>query len=145
MNLPLREEFKQSIRLTVRWGDADMFGHVNNAKFFTYAEQARIEYFDALREQDPKFGQDYGIILASTACDFLVQLHYPAQLDVGMRIEKIGRSSMTARTGIFVGERAVATVSGVIVWFDYQQQKTLPVPDHVRAWIRAREVVAPIE
>ena len=145
MTPPERAEFKQYISLAVRWGDADMLGHINNVKFFTYSEQARMQYFDALCAEDPRFFKDYGLIVASTACDFLAQLHYPAQLDIGMRIERIGRTSMQARVGMFMGERAIAVASCAIVWFDYQQQKALPIPEHVRAWIRGREHVAPIE
>lgn len=145
MTPPARAEFRHFIRQTVRWGDADALGHVNNAKFFTYSESARIDYFQPLRDRDPRFFKEYGLILASTACDFLAQLRYPAELEVGMRIERIGRSSLNARAGIFLGERAVATLSSVIVWFDYAAQKSLPVPEEVRAWIRSRESVAPLE
>ncbi len=145
MNIPAREEFSQFIRLAVRWGDCDALGHVNNAKFFTYSESSRMAYFEALTLEDPRFFKDYGLIVASTSCDFLAQLHYPAELDIGMRIEKLGRSSMTARTGMFVEGQAIARLSTVIVWFDYQQQKAQLIPDYARRWVRAREVVAPLE
>jgi len=146
VNVPTREEFKQFIRLAVRWGDCDRLGHVNNAKFFTYSESSRMAYFEALTLEDPQFFKDYGLIVASTSCDFLAQLHYPTEnLDIGMRIEKLGRSSMTARTGMFVEGQAIARLSTVIVWFDYRQNKPLPIPESTRQWIRKREVVAPIE
>jgi acyl-CoA thioester hydrolase len=145
VSLPKREDFKQFIRMPVRWGDMDSLGHVNNATFFTYDESGRLAYFDELARDDPKFFKEYGIILASISCDFLMQLHYPAELDIGTRISRIGRSSMNTQAAMFNGDKLVAVTRGVVVWFNYVAQQTLPVPGHIREWIRGREVVAPEE
>ena len=143
--LPQRTDFAHVIRVPVRWGDMDSLGHVNNVKFFTYDEQARIEYFAAFTTAVPDFWKTSGIILARIGCDFLSQLHYPATLDVGVRISRLGRSSMETQGAAFEGERLVAVTQGVVVWFDYAAQKAAPIPDSVRALIRAREVLAPAE
>lgn len=145
MTDPRREDFSHITRLPVRWGDADALGHVNNAKFLTYDESARVAYFDPYKEIDPKFCDEHGLILAHIGCDFLSQLRYPADLEVGLRIARIGRSSLNTVSGLFTGERLVAKLRGVLVWFDYRNQKTMPVPDGVRAWIRGREKLAPEE
>jgi acyl-CoA thioester hydrolase len=153
MSAPTRAEFRQFIPMTVRWGDMDALGHVNNVQYFRYGESARIAYFDPLERDDPKMWKEYGIILASMSCDFLAQLHYPAELDIGSRVTRLGRSSLHMTSAIFQRspagqpqeERAVAVLRGVLAWFDYSAQKTLPIPESVRAWIRAREVLAPEE
>ena len=139
------EDFGHRIELPVRWGDVDMLGHVNNAKYFTYDESSRIEYFHRLGLDDPKMWKDYGLILASISADFISQVHYPATLAIGTRVVRLGRSSLNTLSGLFVGEALVAAVRGVLVWFDYVNQKPMAIPDNVRAWIRTREVVAPEE
>lgn len=140
-----REDFVHVVRIPTRWSDHDMLGHVNNTRFFTFDEDARLNYFQSLWENDPRFWKDYGFILASLGCDFIAQLHHPAQVDVGLRISKLGRSSFQTIAGMFDGERLVAVTRGVLVWFDYEQQKSKPIPDPVRAMIRARERIAPEE
>lgn len=140
-----REDFAHHFRIETRWSDADMLGHINNANFFTFDESARLDYFGGMFGADPKFWKDYGLILASIGCDFLSQLHHPASLDVGFRISKIGRSSMQTVGGIFHGDKLVAVTRGVVVWFSYVNQTPLPVPEDVRARIRAREVIKPQE
>jgi len=145
MSKPSREEFRQFIPMSVRWGDMDALGHVNNVQYFRYGESARIAYFDPLGQDDPKFWKEYGIILASMSCDFLAQVHYPAELEIGSRVTRLGRSSLHMSSAIFQGENLVAVLRGVLAWFDYSAQKTLPIPEPVRAWIRGREAVAPEE
>lgn len=140
-----REDFSHCIPLTVRWGDMDALGHVNNAKYFTYEESSRIAYFQPLAQDDPRMWKDYGLILASIGADFIAQVHYPAELEVGTRVVRLGRSSMSTLSGLFLGETLVAAVRGVVVWFDYANQKPAPIPDAVRGWIRARERLAPEE
>jgi acyl-CoA thioester hydrolase len=142
---PTRDEFRQFIPMTVRWGDMDALGHVNNVQYFRYGESARIAYFDPLGQHDPKFWKEYGIILASMGCDFLAQVHYPAELEIGSRVTRLGRSSLHMTSAIFQGDNVVAVLRGVLAWFDYSAQKTLPIPESARVWIRAREVVAPEE
>lgn len=139
------EDFSHRIQLAVRWGDMDSLGHVNNAKYFTYEESSRIEYFQPLAQQDARMWKDYGLILASIGADFIAQVHYPAELLVGTRVVRLGRSSMSTLSGLFLGETLVAAVRGVVVWFDYVNQKPAAIPDGVRAWIKARERVAPEE
>jgi acyl-CoA thioester hydrolase len=131
--------------MTVRWGDMDAIGHVNNVEYFRYGESGRIAYFDRLEAEDPTFWKEHGIILASMHCDFLAQVKYPAELEVCTRVARLGGSSLDIAQAIYQQDRLVATLKAVMVWFDYKAQKTLRIPEHVRAWIRAREAVPPQE
>jgi acyl-CoA thioester hydrolase len=144
-NKVTQQDFAFFCRVPTRWSDLDMLGHVNNSRFFSFDESARLEYFDELLKGDPTFWKERGFILARIECDFIAQLHHPANVEIGFRIERIGRSSMNTVGGMFVDGKTVAVSRGVLVWFDYQQQKPRPVPDDVRALIRARERVAPDE
>ena len=141
---PRRAEFAFFLGLTPRWGDMDALGHVNNAKFFTYDESVRLDYFQRLMKDDPKFWNEYGLILAHIEADFIAQLKPPAVLEMGFRIAKIGRTSLGTEAAMFSGEQLVAVTRGVLVWFDYQTGTPLPVPEDVKARIRALEKLAPL-
>lgn len=145
MTPPKRSDFAFFLPLATRWGDMDALGHVNNAKFFTYDESARLEYFSRLMQDDPKFWKDYGLILAHIEADFLAQLRPPAELAIGFRIAKFGRTSLRTEAGMFRGDELVAVTRGVIVWFDYRANAALPLPEAVRAKVRALENVRPEE
>lgn len=138
-------DFGHVLEIATRWSDLDALGHVNNTRFFTFDESARLDYFDELMRGDAQFWKSHGLILASIGADFLAQVHHPSTLKVGFRIARMGRSSMQSVAGMFVDGKPVAVTRGVIVWFDYENQRPLPIPEHVRAMIRARERVAPAE
>ncbi len=131
--------------LTVRWGDMDSMGHVNNVKYFTYDEQVRIDYFAELMRDDPRFWKDYGLILAHIEADFISQVHCPAELEIGFRISKLGRSSFQTEALMVWQGKPAAVTRAVLVWFDYQNNKTLPLPDTIRQKIRAAEITPPLE
>lgn len=141
----MRDDFAHVIRMPVRWGDMDALGHVNNARFFTYDESARLDYFAVLMRDDPKFWQDYGLILAHIEADFLRQVQAPAELEIGLRIARIGSSSLHTLAAMFLDGDLVAVTRSVVVWFDYARGEKLPVPEWVRDRIRARECAAPPE
>lgn len=140
---PRREEFRYFCRLDTRWGDVDSMGHINNAKYITYDEQARTDYIYQRQADAGITGPNF--ILARICCDFLQQLHHPSQIDYGMRITRIGRSSMETQGAIFVGDRCYSRTQGVVVWFDYTAQKTQPIPDSIRRSVIDFEIVKPAE
>ncbi|NGY06338.1 acyl-CoA thioesterase [Solimonas terrae] len=142
---PTQDDFGYFHELATRWSDCDMLGHINNARYFTFDESARLDYFDALIRGDEGFWKRSGFILARIECDFISQVHHPAQLKFGFRVRRIGRSSMNTEGGMFVDGRLAAVTRGVLVWFDYERNCSAPVPDAARRFIRAREKVAPEE
>jgi acyl-CoA thioester hydrolase len=139
------EHFAHRIQLQVRWADMDAMGHVNNAKFLTYAESSRIAYFDDLHAAAAGLWSRDSAILAHISADFIEQLAYPAALEIGTRAAKLGRTSLQLQTGIFCGGRAAGAVKAVMVWFDYTHQKPVPIPEVARNLIRQREIVKPEE
>ena len=145
MSAPQKSDFAFFLKLAPRWGDMDALGHVNNAKFFTYDESVRLAYFEQLMKGDAKFWKEYGMILAHIEADFLAQLKPPAEIDIGFRIAKFGKTSLRTEAAMFRGEQAVAVTRAVIVWFDYRSNNSLPLPEAVKERIRALEKVQPAE
>ena len=134
----MRDAFRVWITLDVRWGDMDAFGHVNNAKYFTYCESARIRYFDELDLDRYREEEEHGPAVVTATCNFHRQVHYPATLDVGVRVTQIGRTSFTLDYVILRHEsdEVVADGSSVAVWVDYGAGKSIPIPKALKARIR---------
>ncbi len=139
-----RDDFRRWITVPVRWGDMDAFGHVNNAKYFTYCESARIAYFEAIGLTGQREAVGEAPAVVSATCNFLAQVHYPATLEVGVRTVKIGRTSFTLEYGIYRAgtEELVADGSSVVVWVDYGAGKSATLPEELKQRIRAIDAVS---
>jgi acyl-CoA thioester hydrolase len=140
MTAPLAE-FPVAISLPVQWGDQDMFGHVNNAIYFRWYESARIAYLDRIGLSELMDRQRVGPILAAIGCNYRRQLTFPDTVEVGSRITRIGRSSLTMTHAMWSQRQQALVADGesTIVVFDYQTQRPVPVPDAVREAIEKLE------
>lgn len=128
------DDYPVTVAVSVQWGDMDALGHVNNARYFTWFESARIALFE--RVGLTSVGKpSVGPILAHTRCDFLAPVTYPAELVAGSRIDRLGNSSFTMGYGIAraaaPGE-LVARGEGVVVLIDYTSGAKVPIPDDLR-------------
>lgn len=128
-------------RIAVRWGDMDIMGHVNNAKYFTYCESARMSYFRAVRMEEHFNEGRFGPALAAAQLNFRRQVRFPATLEVETRVVEIGRSSFKMEYTLLRAEdhEQVADGSGVIVWVDYSSGRSTPLPEELCAAIRRLE------
>lgn len=146
MNEITRERFNHFMPITVRWGEMDALGHVNNTVFYRYSEDGRLDYIGRVTDRGPSRA-DVGPILADLRCSFLQQLRFPASVEIATRTRAIGRSSLKVQQALFrAGEdQPVAVYEAIVVWFDYGAQKSVPVPEDVRGRIREIEIVEPEE
>jgi acyl-CoA thioester hydrolase len=128
--------------LPIRWGDMDAFGHVNNTVYFRYMEQVRISWFEHLGLARPTDGE--GPVIVNASMEFLKQLQYPGDVVGLMSVGTPGRSSFD--TG-FVLTRAddphtvYAQGTARCVWVDYKADKSVPMPDMLRAAIENAPLV----
>jgi acyl-CoA thioester hydrolase len=138
-----RSDFAHFIKLPVRWGDMDAFGHVNNVQYMRYFESGRVAYVEEVTQTPLEVNEN--VILADIQVSFLRQLHYPSTVEVATRTSRLGNSSFQIVCAIYrQGEDSpVATCKGVMVWFDYINQRATPIPERVREAIRRFEVTAP--
>src|SRR5512139_3302675 len=111
------EKFRFYHPIEVRYGDLDPQGHVNNARFLTYMEQARVAYYKHLGLWAGGSFIDFGAILAEVRLTFLSPIHWGDPLRVGMRITRLGNKSMAAEYSIENPEdgKAFATSTAVLV------------------------------
>ena len=127
-------------QIPVRWGDMDAMGHVNNSRFFTYFEQARLEWLETLAPDDWQQGST-GPILASAQCDFKRPVVYPATLDIAISVGALGRTSLPTFYAVRVeheDETVVATGEATLVWIDYATGQPVPLPEALRAALTAQ-------
>lgn len=117
-------------QISVRWGDLDALGHVNNTVFFRWFEEVRIQTFAAVGVRVEPDG--VGPILATTSCDFLAPVHYPSEVTVTCTIGRIGNTSFEMLYEASVGDTPVATGRGVVVMMDYASGNKVSVDDEQR-------------
>ncbi len=115
----------------VRYGDTDRQGHVNNAVFATFCESGRV----ALLHQDggriAPVGTEF--VIARLAIDFRAELHWPAEVAIGSRVQRFGRHSLTIGQGLFHGETCVATAESVVVLIGQQSRRPVALPPALHA------------
>ena len=118
--------------LEVRFRDCDGLGHVNNAVYLTYLEQARFAFWQRLTGVS---GIPRSFILARVECDYRVQATAGDRLVVRLRVTAVGKSSFTFEYEIVNARtrEVVATARTVQVMYDYQAGRSIPIPDDIRA------------
>ncbi len=134
-------KYRFSILIPVRFGDLDAFGHVNNAKYLTYFEEARMAYWLNLFSIDFDNPKSLGIILASASVNFRSPAGIGETLKVLARVATFGNKSfqMEYRIEDGVNGKLVADGTTAIVCFDYDKNKSVPVPEDVKKKILAFE------
>jgi len=127
--------------IEIRYGDLDPQGHVNNARYLTYMEQARIGYIQHLGLWKGGSFMDIGIILADVHVTFLAPILFGEQIRVGLRVTQLGNKSISMEYLFDQSQqgRKFASASTVVVAYDYREQCTIQIPEHWRTTIAAFE------
>jgi acyl-CoA thioester hydrolase len=128
-----------TVEFPLHWGEMDAFGHVNNARYFTWFESSRIAFFQAAGITMEHRGA-VAPILAAAHCDYLEPVVFPVRLVVGARATKLGNTSVTLEHAVWpVGEpeRLFARGTSVVVLLNYATGEKVRIPDTVRAGIAA--------
>ena len=131
MSLKSITDFPDHYEFKTRWKDMDLFGHVNNAVFLTYIEDARIMYFKRWNITEKK----RSIIVASIKIDYLRQIKHPSKLIIGQKVSRIGNSSFDIQSIIFLNNDREPAANSLVscVCFDYEQSKSVPVYDEIKS------------
>ena len=132
--------FKFAYPMTVRYSDLDAQGHVNNATYFTYLEQGRLEYMKALGLWKP--GQDFmdvGTIVAEATCTYKRPILLDEVVDVAVRTARLGTKSAVLEYRLTVAGVEAALGRTVQVAYDYRAGVSIPIPPAWRAAVLAFE------
>ena len=133
------EGFRLVVPIRARFRDTDALGHVNNAIYLTYFEEARAAYFREVAGLGSY--PDVAIILAQAQCDFRSPLYSGEEIDVGVRVDWIGGKSfqMAYRAQERSSTRLVAESTSVQVAYDYERRCAVEVPGEFRRQVEAFE------
>jgi acyl-CoA thioester hydrolase len=141
-------DFAHRHAVPVRLADTDAMGHVNNANYLTYVEIARVAYYEQVTGNALPIGThgaEEGMILAEIRMTYRSPAFYGETITVETRVERIGRTSfgmvhrMTAPESRYGPARLIAVAESVLVSYDYQQERPIPVPDDWRTAFEAFE------
>jgi acyl-CoA thioester hydrolase len=134
------DDFRHRTTLQVRFRDIDAFGHVNNAVFFSYVEQARIRYLLDVLQPDVGFDR-LPLILARVELDYRSPLLFGEDVTVETRVDRIGRTSFAMSHRMTAGPdgRTVGDARTVLVTYDYAVARPMLVPDDWRQRFAAHE------
>ena len=125
-------------RLEVRFRDCDPLGHVNNAVYLTYLEQARFGLWRRMWGLSPETlpAQTPGVILARAEVDYKYPARFGDQLEIRIFLARIGRTSFTYTYEVAdAAGRIVAAATTVQVMYDYKTARPVPIPDDIRGML----------
>jgi len=131
--LPTRSDFKILRPMQTRWLDNDQYGHVNNVMYYSYFDTAVNGWLMEATKTDTRKLNAIGLV-AETGCKFFKAVSFPDQLYAGLRLEKLGNSSVIYQIGLFREEEAdpAALAKFVHVYVDAVTRKSVPVPPAIR-------------
>jgi acyl-CoA thioester hydrolase len=135
-----RAHFDHVVSATTRWSDNDMYGHLNNAVYYELFDSAINGWLISGAEVEVMSLPELGVV-AESGCRFFQELEYPGKLDVGVRVERLGRTSITYALGLFAAEREDLAALGhwVHVYIDRVSRSPVPIPPVVREFLGRAE------
>jgi acyl-CoA thioester hydrolase len=129
-----RAEFAHFVAVPTRWMDNDIYGHVNNVLYYAFFDTAINQYLIAEGGLDIAGGRVIGVA-AETHCQFMQSLAFPDVVEVGLRVGRLGNSSVRYELAIFKQGQATAAATGyfVHVFVDRETRRAVPMPPGIRA------------
>jgi acyl-CoA thioester hydrolase len=137
---PTRADYRVWRVATTRWADDDVYGHMNNARYFELIDTAVNAHLAEATGVDIRALPAVGVV-AEVSCRYFREVGYPEPIDLGLAVEKIGNSSVIYRIGIFQGPGEDAAAEGrfVHVYVDNTDpsrdagRPSTPIPGQIRA------------
>jgi len=133
---PTRAEYVHWEQVTTRWADIDVYGHMNNARYFEIIDTVVNNHLAAATGVDIRALDAIGVV-AEVGCRYFAEVGYPEPVDVGLVADKVGSSSVVYRVGLFQGDGDLAAAEGrfVHVYVDNTDpaRPVVSMPDAIRA------------
>lgn len=129
-----RENFRHFLNIPTRWRDHDDYGHVNNAIYHTFFEQLIMHYLGVVSVVDTSSGP-VRCFTAENLCRYHLPIKFPDTVEAGLRLGKLGNSSVRYEIGLFVEGQTEVAATGyfVDVFVDAKTEEPTRIPDDVRA------------
>jgi len=126
-----REEFPYVLEIQTRWADNDVYGHVNNVVYYAYFDSIINRYL--IEEGSLDIHVDHAIgVCVESQCTYKRPIAFPETVHAGLRVSRLGNTSVTYEIGIFRGEELCAQGSFVHVFVERATRKPTPIPPSIR-------------
>ena len=133
-----RASYRYFTDITTRWMDNDIYGHVNNVVYYSYFDSVANKYLIEEGGLDIKDSQVVGFVVASN-CQYKSPIAYPQAIEAGLRVNRLGNSSVEYGIGIFQQDSSVASAMGTFthVFVDRSTDKPVAIPASIRSALEA--------
>lgn len=137
----LRHDYRHFQPISTRWHDNDLYGHVNNVTYYSYFDSAVNAYLIEVGGLDIHRGEAVGFVVSSS-CDYFASIAFPERIEVGLRVAKLGNSSVQYELAVFKQGEDEACAAGrfVHVFVDRASNRPLPIPERLRTALAALRV-----
>lgn len=131
--VPNRADYKVFYPITTRWSDNDIYGHVNNVTYYAYFDTAANRYLIEEGGLDIADGRIVGYVVNS-GCQYHAPITYPEDIEAGVRVDKLGNSSVQYGIAIFKKGEELAAAHGhfVHVFVERAENRSVPIPEPLR-------------
>ncbi|HJV82254.1 thioesterase family protein [Noviherbaspirillum sp.] len=136
-----RSDFKYFHAITTRWMDNDAYGHVNNVVYYSWFDTVVNQFLIVNNVLDIERSPVIGLVI-ETQCNYFASVAFPERVTAGLRVTKLGKSSVRYEVGIFRGGEENASAQGhfVHVYVDRDSRKPGAIPDDMRSLLQTIEV-----
>jgi acyl-CoA thioester hydrolase len=133
-DVPTRSDYGVWRTATTRWADDDVYGHMNNARYFELLDTAVNAHLAEATGTDIRDLPAIGVV-AEVSCRYFREIGYPQPVEMGLRLEKLGTSSVIYRIGLFQGDHDEAAAEGrfVHVYVSGPEREVTPIPAEIRS------------
>ncbi|MDH5855743.1 acyl-CoA thioesterase [Lampropedia aestuarii] len=128
-----RQAYAAFERITTRWSDNDIYGHVNNVVYYSWFDTGVNQHLIGHGVLDIHTGSVIGLVI-ETQCNYFAPLAFPQAIDVGIRVAQLGRSSVRYEVGIFAAGEQLCAARGhfIHVYVDKLSRKPVALPEDLR-------------
>ncbi|MBK8294785.1 MAG: acyl-CoA thioesterase [Solirubrobacterales bacterium] len=139
---PTRDQFPHLRTIPTRWKDNDIYGHVNNVEYYSFFDTVINAWLIEEGGLDIHSGDSIGVC-AESGCRFLASVAFPERVEAGLRVGRLGNSSVKYEIGLFDAEgEALAEGHFVHVFVDRESRTPMPIPAGIRSSLERLEVPA---
>jgi acyl-CoA thioester hydrolase len=124
-----REHFRHQVRITTRWSDNDVYGHVNNVVYYAWFDTVVNRSLIEAGALDIHAGRVIGLVV-ETQCHYFAPLAFPQDIEAALRVEHLGRSSVRYRVGLFAAGEPLTAAHGhfIHVYVDRDTRRPVALP-----------------
>ncbi|WP_420475799.1 acyl-CoA thioesterase [Noviherbaspirillum sp. ST9] len=132
-----RSDFKHFHTITTRWMDNDAYGHVNNVVYYSWFDTVVNQFLIANGVLDIEHSNVIGLVI-ETQCNYFASVAFPERVTAGVRVSKLGNSSVRYEVGIFREDEESASAQGhfVHVYVDRESRRPSAIPEPMRALLQ---------